>query len=67
MKETNLKAIKDTASGFLYMDIIPTKYSPIVVMHPIFENGIQYSGKTKEMVDITASEENLDMIRSKKQ
>jgi hypothetical protein len=33
-------------------------------MHPIFENGIQYSGKTKEMVDITASEENLDMIRS---
>lgn len=37
--QTNLDAVKSMAMAFLYMPIQETDFSPIVIMHPIFETG----------------------------
>lgn len=63
MKKTDLNAVKDIAKAFLYMEIGETAFSPMVVQHPIFESGIQYSKETGEMLDITNNEDNLEKIR----
>ena len=39
MIDSNLDAIKQTATIFLNMDIKDTPFSPMVVQHPIFESG----------------------------
>lgn len=38
--ETNLTALKSLACIFLYLDIQPTKMSPLVVKHPFTDSGI---------------------------
>ena len=61
LKKSNLELIKSVAISFLYMDIEETDYSPIVVMHPIFESGItaiRKNGKS-EFINITENHENL--------
>lgn len=61
LKESNLELVKSVAISFLYMDIEETDYSPIVVMHPIFESGfiaIRKDGKP-EFINIIESPENL--------
>lgn len=61
LKESNLELVKSVAISFLYMDIEETDYSPIVVMHPIFESGftaIRKNGKP-EFINIMESHENL--------
>jgi len=39
-KETNLDKVKEVALMFLYLPVEETEYSPIVVMHPIFESAL---------------------------
>ena len=61
LKESNLELVKSVAISFLYMDVEETDYSPIVVMHPIFESGftaIRKNGKP-EFINIIESRENL--------
>lgn len=61
-KQTDLKSIKSIALAFLYLPVEETDFSPIVVMHPIFENGfvgIKINGEFI-MVNILESEENLE-------
>lgn len=50
-KETDLNAVKEVLKAFLYMPVEETKYSPIVVQHPIFESG--FSSVDGKIVDIT--------------
>lgn len=67
MKKSNLNEIKAIAKSFLYVEITETQFYPVFVMHPIFESGIQsvkIDGQLK-MVDITASEDNLELVQSK--
>lgn len=67
MKKSNLNEIKNVAKSFLYVEITETQFYPVFVMHPIFESGIQsvkIDGQLK-MVDITASEDNLELVQSK--
>lgn len=63
MRRSDLKSIKEVALTFLYIDVENTKWSPAVVIHPIFNSGIIQLGG--EFVDITASEENLERVRQK--
>ena len=62
-KHTKLDSVKEVALCFLYMDITDTDFSPMIIQHPIFENGFQYSRKTKELVDIYNNADNLAMIQ----
>lgn len=64
-KQTDLKLVKSTALAFLYLPVEETDFSPIVVMHPIFENGfvgIKEHGEFK-MINILESEDNLERAR----
>lgn len=67
MKKSNLNEIKNIAKSFLYVEITETQFYPVFVMHPIFESGIQSVkiGGQLKMVDITASEDNLELVQSK--
>ena len=50
MIESDLDAIKQTATIFLNMDVKDTPFSPMIVQHPIFESGyigIIQNGKYK--------------------
>ena len=40
LKNTNLEQCKDLALAFLHMPIEETEFSPIVVIHPIFESAL---------------------------
>lgn len=62
MKVTDLKAIQDVAIAFLYQDIEETQFSPVVVIHPIFESGIVYSPRSRSMVNILEDKDGLSEI-----
>ena len=64
-KQSNIEEIKFVARAFLYQDINETPYSPIVVIHPIFESGFASIIKNGEMqmVNIMDSEEDLEYAR----
>lgn len=63
MKVTDLKAIQDVAIAFLYQEIEETRFSPIVVIHPVFESAIVYSPRTRSMVNILEDKDGLsDML-----
>ena len=64
MKITELEAIKDVAIAFLYQEIEETKFSPIIVTHPVFESGIIYSNYSNSMVNILEDKDELSKIRS---
>lgn len=66
-KISNLDKIKDVAVAFLNEDIEKTEYSPLIVIHPIFENGIQSVKKDGkfELVNILEDEESFDEIISR--
>ena len=58
---TDIKSIKAMALAFLNLPVEKTDYSPIVVLHPVFESGFvsaKINGK-RTMVNILESEENL--------
>jgi len=64
-KQSDLKLVKSMAIAFLHLPVEETEFSPIVVMHPIFENGfvgIKENGKFK-MVNIMESEAELEKAR----
>ena len=64
-KQTDLKLVKSMALTFLHLPVKETEFSPIVVMHPIFENGfvgIKENGEFK-LVNIMESEDNLEKAR----
>lgn len=64
-RNSDIEAIKEVAIEFLYIDIEETEFSPIVVMHPIFENGIisvQKNGQL-QMLNILENEDNLTLAR----
>jgi len=63
VKKTNYQAVKNTALSFLHLPIEETDFSPIVVMHPIFESGFvsaKVNGEFK-IINILESEDNLQM------
>lgn len=68
LKQSNLESIKSVAKAFLYIDVDETEVSPIVVQHPIFENGIQvlqqpdYSTK---LINILEDKNGLEALRQK--
>ena len=50
-EETNLDQLKHLAHVFLELDIIPTKFSPVVVKHPFTDNGVVgIPGKNGELL-----------------
>ena len=60
-KQSDLKLVKSMALTFLHLPVEETEFSPIVVMHPIFENGfvgIKENGEYK-LINILESEESL--------
>lgn len=65
LKQSNLDDIKSMAITFLYIDVTETEMSPIVVQHPIFENGIQALKVDEEMelVNILENNDNLELVR----
>ena len=65
LKKSNLDEVKSIATLFLYQDIEETDFSPIVVIHPIFESGIisiMKDGKP-EFINITESSNNLLLVQ----
>ncbi len=60
-EKTDLESVKKIAKVLLYTDIHKTKLSPVIVSHFFTSTGIADvgSGEKVELVDITASEENL--------
>jgi hypothetical protein len=58
-ENTDLDSVKKIAISFLYIPIEQTKFSPAIISHPIFSCGLVYSSTKKDVVDITASEENF--------
>ncbi len=68
LKQSNLENIKSVAKAFLYIDVEETKVSPIIVQHPIFENGIQalqqpdYSTK---LINILEDKKGLEALNQK--
>ena len=60
---TDLAAVKSTALSFLYLDVEPTKLAPVVVMHPIFENGIVFLKGENAPGNILEDEEVLEKAR----
>lgn len=64
LKQTNLKEVKEVAKAMLMFDFDRNApFFPMITSHPIFESGVQFSRKTNELLDITNSEENLELIR----
>lgn len=61
MKTSNLESVKSMAINFLYQDIEETDYSPMLIIHPIFENGITAikDNEGLKLVNILESEDNL--------
>lgn len=66
-KESDLNEIKVLAKIFVYTEITKTKFSPAIIIHPIFESGIQYFKIDNEMkmIDITDDEEGLKKFKKK--
>lgn len=66
LKQSNLENIKSVAKAFLYIDVEETEVSPIIVQHPIFENGIQalqqpdYSTK---LINILEDKKGLEALK----
>ena len=60
-KESDLNEIKALAKIFVYTEITKTYFSPAIIIHPIFESGIQYFKIDNEikMIDITDDEEGI--------
>ena len=60
-KKTNYQKVKDTALAFLHIPVEETNFSPIVVMHPIFESGFISAKINGEftILNILENEENL--------
>lgn len=60
-KESDLNEIKALAKIFVYTEITKTEFSPAIIIHPIFESGIQYFKIDNEikMIDITDDEEGI--------
>jgi len=63
-KTTSLEAVKDMAINFLYMDIEETKFSPLVIMHPIFESAYIGVKGCEFSINILESESNLERATS---
>lgn len=66
LKQSNLKNIKSVAKAFLYIDVEETEVSPIVVQHPIFENGIQaleQSDYSTKLINILEDEKRIRSIK----
>lgn len=61
-KESNLRAIRDIAVQFLYLDAEPTPI-PQVMHHPFFSSVSWYLPKEKKWVDITKDKEGLQQIQ----
>lgn len=64
-KQSDIQSVKSVALAFLNLPVEETDYSPIVVMHPIFENGfagVKIDDEYK-MVNILESEENLNIAK----
>ncbi len=60
-KTTQLDKVKETAISFLHISVKETKFSPIVVQHPIFESALQlckmYNGnETINILDCSEDE-----------
>lgn len=63
MKKTNLDAIKNTAYTLLYVDVTETEI-PFCLVHPFLSNRyMSFSTKDRQLIDILASEENLQKAR----
>jgi hypothetical protein len=60
---TDLSAVKEMAVNFLYQDITPTEFSPAVVIHPVFESGIQCPKQTGQIANIMEDEKALTMMQ----
>ena len=62
-RQERLSHIKSVVLSFLYQDVKETEYSPVVVLHPIFESAIimikNKNGKN-EMINVLESKENLN-------
>lgn len=57
-EETNLDQLKHLAHVFLELDIIPTKFSPVVVKHPFTDNGVVgIPGKDGELLMVNLLDE----------
>lgn len=63
-KESDLRAIRDIAVQFLYLEVIPTSI-PFVVQHPFFSSSSCYLPQEKKWVDIMDDEEGLFCVREK--
>lgn len=64
-KQSDIQSVKSVALAFLNLPVEETDFSPIVVMHPIFENGfvgVKIDGEYT-MVNILESEENLNIAK----
>lgn len=65
LKDDNLEIGKELAILFLYMDMEETKFSPMIVMHPIFESAIIMNGKQElfnALEDTTKYQEYLKIM-----
>ena len=52
MKTTDIESVRETVLAFLYLDIEETDFSPIVVMHPIFESAFVYLPESDRMCNV---------------
>ena len=62
-KETDIGKVRKTAEFLLWMEPMPTKYSPMIVQHPFTKSGmcmVKIEGED-QMINITASKENLQL------
>lgn len=59
--KSNLKEVKDMAITFLYLDIEETEMSPLVILHPFFNNSKFYVNG--DFIDILESEANFELAR----
>lgn len=62
LKKTNIEKLKEILYLFLMMDVEETEFSPLVVLHPIFESGVACNGEGN-MVNILEAE-GLEEIRN---
>lgn len=64
-KYDDLDMIKEVARAFLYMDIEETQYSPVVILHPIFESAFYAipEGRQYEIHNILEDEYALQKAR----
>lgn len=62
MKHTDLESVKETVLAFLYLEIEETDFSPIVVMHPIFESAFVNLPKSNRLTNILEDNDGYDEI-----